>query len=121
VPDAKSARFDTPAPKAGGGETGGKGTDVANVNTAGKDFPYPAYLHNIVTQIAPVQPRQRQMLTADVQFVIKRDGALWHFDHEPSGLRIDLKRCGQGARGARLRSFAQRYIDERSRLFFVRP
>ena len=52
VPDAKSARFDTPAPKAGGGETGGKGTDVANVSTAGKDFPYPAYLQNIINQIA---------------------------------------------------------------------
>jgi protein TonB len=77
VPDAKSARFDTPAPKAGGGETGGKGTDVANVSTAGKDFPYPAYLHNIITQIAlRFDPRQKQMLSTDVQFVIKRDGSV---------------------------------------------
>ena len=78
VPDAKSARFDTPAPKAGGGETGGKGTDVANVNTAGKDFPYPAYLHNIITQIAlRFDPRQRQALSADVQFVIRKDGSVF--------------------------------------------
>ena len=77
VPDAKSARFDTPAPKAGGGETGGKGTDVANVSTAGKDFPYPAYLQNIINQIAMrFDPRQRQMLSADIQFVIKRDGSV---------------------------------------------
>lgn len=77
VPDAKSARFDEPAPKAGGGETGGKGTDVANVNTIGKEFPYPAYLHNIVTQIAlRFDPRQRQALQADVQFIIKRDGSV---------------------------------------------
>ena len=87
VPDAKSARFDTPAPKAGGGETGGKGTDVANVTTAGKDFPYPAYLHNIVTQIAlRFKPRQLQMLTADVQFVIKRDGSIMAISiMKPSG------------------------------------
>lgn len=78
VPDAKSARFDVPAPKAGGGETGGKGTDVANVSTAGKDFPYPAYLHNIITQIAlRFNPRQKQMLSADVQFVIKKDGSVF--------------------------------------------
>lgn len=77
VPDAKSARFDTPAPKAGGGETGGKGTDVANVSTVGKEFPYPAYLHNIITQIAlRFDPRQKQALSADVQFVIKRDGSI---------------------------------------------
>ena len=77
VPDAKSARFDTPAPKAGGGETGGKGTDVANVSTAGKDFPYPAYLHNIITQIAlRFDPRQKQALSAEVQFLIKKDGSV---------------------------------------------
>ena len=87
VPDAKSARFDTPAQKAGGGETGGKGTDVANVTTAGKDFPYPTYLHNIVSQIAlRFNPRQRQMLTADVQFVIKRDGSVMAISiMKPSG------------------------------------
>lgn len=78
VPDAKSARFDTPAPKAGGGDTGGKGTDVANVSTAGKDLPYPAYLQNIINQIAArFEPRQRQLLSADVQFVIKRDGSVF--------------------------------------------
>lgn len=78
VPDAKSARFDTPAPKAGGGETGGKGTDVANVSTVGKDFPYPGYLTNIINQIATrFSPRQRQFLSADVQFVIRRDGTVF--------------------------------------------
>jgi outer membrane biosynthesis protein TonB len=87
VPDAKSARFDTPAPKAGGGETGGKGTDVANVNTGGKEFPYPAYLHNIITQIAlRFDPRQKQMLSADVQFVIRRDGSVFAISVvKPSG------------------------------------
>ena len=78
VPDAKSARFDTPAQKAGGGEQGGQGTDVANVSTAGKDFPYPAYLQNIIRQIAlRFEPRQRQFLSADVQFIIRRDGSVF--------------------------------------------
>ena len=78
VPDAKSARFDTPAPRAGGGETGGKGTDVANVSTGGKDFPYPAYLQNVINQIAMrFDPRDRSLLSADVQFVIRKDGRVF--------------------------------------------
>lgn len=87
VPDAKSARFDTPAPKAGGGEVGGKGTDVANVSTAGKDFPFPAYLHNIIAQIAlRFDPRQKQALSADVQFLIRRDGSVFQISVlKPSG------------------------------------
>ena len=77
VPDAKSARFDTPAPKAGGGETGGKGTDVANVSTGGKEFPYPAYLQNIINQIAMrFDPRERT-LSAEVQFVVRKDGSVF--------------------------------------------
>ncbi|MDQ6718160.1 MAG: hypothetical protein M3Z17_07420, partial [Gemmatimonadota bacterium] len=40
------------APKAGGGPTGGAGTDVANVRTEGIEFPFPGYLNNIVRQIA---------------------------------------------------------------------
>jgi protein TonB len=87
VPDAKSARFDTPAPRAGGGETGGTGTDVANVNIAGKTFAYPGYLRNIVTQImVRFKPRQQQMLTADVKFVIKKDGSIFGVSIDrPSG------------------------------------
>lgn len=77
APDAKSARFDNDAQKAGGGEVGGTGTDVANIKTAGQEFPYQAYLTNIVNRIAArFTPRQRQMLRAEVQFVIRRDGTV---------------------------------------------
>lgn len=77
TPDAKAARFDSPAPKAGGGQTGGTGTDVANINTAGKEFPYPGYLRNIINEIASrFNPRQRS-LAAEVQFVIRRDGSVF--------------------------------------------
>jgi len=78
TPDAKSSRFDPEdARKAGGGETGGQGTDVANIRTAGKEFPFPSYLQNISNQIAMrFNPRQRQLLRAEVQFVIQRDGSV---------------------------------------------
>jgi protein TonB len=65
-------------PKAGGGDKGDRGTDVATVQTAGIDFPYPGYLHNIVRQIAlnfrvknPNSP-----LSAVVSFLIHRDGSV---------------------------------------------
>jgi len=41
-----------PVQQAGGGATGGRGTDVATVRTEGIEFPYPGYLNNIVRQIA---------------------------------------------------------------------
>jgi protein TonB len=65
-------------PKAGGGPVGGRGTDVATVQTAGIDFPFPGYLNNIVRQIAvnfrvknPNSP-----LSAVVSFLIHRDGSV---------------------------------------------
>lgn len=108
VPDAKSARFDTPAPKAGGGETGGKGTDVANVSTQGKDFPFPAYLHNIITQIAlRFDPRQKQALSADVQFIIRRDGSVFQISVlRPSGsYGFDLEAKGAVEAAGAARAF----------------
>jgi periplasmic protein TonB len=98
VPDAKSARFDTPAPKAGGGETGGKGTDVANVSTGGKDFPYPQYLQNIINQIAMrFDPRERQFLSADVQFVIRRDGSVFGISVVRGSGRFSFDNQAKGA------------------------
>ena len=65
-------------PKAGGGPVGGRGTDVATVQTAGIDFPFPGYLNNIVRQIAlnfrvknPNSP-----LSATASFLIHRDGTV---------------------------------------------
>jgi len=68
----------TEAPKAGGGPTGGKGTDVATVRSDGIEFPFPGYLNNIVRQIAlnfkPRNPNAR--LKAEVRFLIHRDGSV---------------------------------------------
>ena len=74
----KAAAKAAEAPKAGGGPVGGRGTDVATVQTAGIDFPFPGYLNNIVRQIAlnfrtknPNSP-----LSASVSFLIHRDGSV---------------------------------------------
>jgi len=68
----------TPQPKAGGGPIGGKGTDVATVQTEGIDFPFPGYLNNIVRQIAlrfnPSDANSGRR--AEVRFVIRRDGSV---------------------------------------------
>jgi periplasmic protein TonB len=66
-----------PAPAAGGGEVGGKGADVANVNLNGIEFPYPGYLENIVRQIAlNFKPSVRGAFHAEVTFLIRRDGSV---------------------------------------------
>ena len=78
APPKKAPAPATKAPKAGGGPTGGRGTDVATVQTAGIDFPFPGYLNNIVRQIAlnfriknPNSP-----LSATMSFLIHRDGSV---------------------------------------------
>ena len=68
------------APRAGGGPTGGRGTDVANIRTQGIEFPYPAYLNNIVRQIAVrFKPRNPGALRAEVFFIVRRDGSVGEF------------------------------------------
>jgi len=68
------------APSAGGGETGGAGTDVATVRTEGIEFPFPGYLENIVRQIAlNFRPRNPGALKAEVFFFIRRDGSVTGF------------------------------------------
>lgn len=69
----------TPA-KAGGGPTGGSGTDVANIKSEGVEFPYPSYLNNIVRQIAVrFNPRNPGALRAEVFFIVRRDGTIGEF------------------------------------------
>ena len=69
-------------PTAGGGPTGGRGADVANVKVDGIDFPYPVYLQNVVRQIAlQFKPSARGGLQAEVAFMIRRDGTI-------AGLRL---------------------------------
>jgi len=67
------------APKAGGGEEGGKGADVITLKLDGLDFPYPWYLENITNQIMRNFLRMYSgpaIYRADVQFFIMRDGSV---------------------------------------------
>ncbi len=74
---ARTAPVTPAAPVAGGGPDGGKGADVANVKADGIAFPYPVYLTNIVRQIAlNFKPTARGALTAEVAFMIRRDGTV---------------------------------------------
>ena len=70
----------TPAqtqPVAGGGPTGGTGSDVATVRTPGIEFPYGGYLDNIVRQLVlRFRPSGNRALVADVSFLIRRDGSV---------------------------------------------
>ena len=79
---ANPAPTSAPTPRAGGGETGGRGADVANVRTEGIEFPYPVYLQNVVRQIAlQFKPPPNSAYRAEVSFLIRRDGSV-------SGLRL---------------------------------
>jgi hypothetical protein len=69
---AKSAKN---APTAGS-EVGGKGADLANVDLGGTDFPYPAYQRNIVNRIAEHFRTTERGRSAEVMFVIRRDGSV---------------------------------------------
>ncbi len=76
APAARPAKA-APAPVAGGGPQGGRGADVANVQIAGTDFPYPEYLQNVVRQIAiRFRPPGGRELQAVVAFLIRRDGSV---------------------------------------------
>jgi len=85
TPPAKTAvaKAKEPQPTAGGGPVGGKGTDVANVDTPGIDFPYPAYTTNIVSQLIRRFGPMQGTLTATVRFVIRRDGTV-----DPESIKI---------------------------------
>ncbi|MFQ5702514.1 MAG: TonB C-terminal domain-containing protein [Gemmatimonadales bacterium] len=57
------------------------GSDPATVNTSGVDFPYPAYLQNIVVQVYRrwSRPKGNRSLKAEVLFFIHRDGSVTNF------------------------------------------
>ncbi len=98
-----------PAPRAGGGPIGGKGTDVATVQTDGIDFPFPGYLNNIVRQIAlrfnPADATTGRR--AEVRFVIRRDGSVIGigFVTRSGSYAFDLE--AQGAIEAAAREFGR--------------
>ena len=96
VSDTKVPR-NTPAQTAGGGQTGGTGTDVANIKIEGIQFPFPGYLDNIVRQIAlRFRPRPSGALKAEVMFLIRRDGTVdgFRFIQRSGSFTFDLEAQG---------------------------
>ena len=105
-PTTKPAPTQAPPQQAGGGPTGDRGTDVATVRTEGIEFPYPAYLQNIVRQIAQrFDPPRRGALSAEVTFLLRRDGSVadiristrsgnFEFDQEAMGAIEAAARAG---------------------------
>lgn len=79
-PTAKPTQ--TPA-TAGGGATGGKGSDVANLVAPGIEFDYPWYIDNIARRVIMRFGNLSSNLVAEVRFVIKRDGSV-----DPESIRI---------------------------------
>ncbi|GAC1515812.1 MAG: hypothetical protein NVS1B4_07860 [Gemmatimonadaceae bacterium] len=78
APPSKTRAPPAVHPRAGGGDEGGRGADVASVHTEGIEFPFPGYLNNIVRQIAlNFHPGTRNAaLRADLAFLIHRDGSV---------------------------------------------
>ncbi len=66
----------TAAPAAAGGSSGGRGADVANIDTPGIVFDYPFYTNNIVRRLVLRFGAMSGSLEAEVRFVIHRDGSV---------------------------------------------
>jgi periplasmic protein TonB len=97
-----------PAPVAGGGAEGGRGTDVANVRTEGIEFPFPGYLENIVRQIAlRFEPPGSTALRAEVKFLIRRDGSaeIVQFVQRSGAFAFDLEAQGAIEQAGQVRAF----------------
>jgi protein TonB len=97
-----------PAPVAGGGPEGGRGTDVANVRTEGIEFPFPGYLENIVRQIAlRFSPPGNADLRAEVKFLIRRDGSaeIVQFMTRSGAFAFDLEAQGAIEQAGNVKAF----------------
>ena len=73
TPNAVKSAKDAPT---AGSEAGGKGADLANVDLGGTEFPYPAYQRNIVNRIAENFRTAEKGKSAEVMFIIRRDGSV---------------------------------------------
>jgi protein TonB len=93
---------------AGGGPTGGRGTDVATVRTEGVDFPFPGYLENIVRQIAVrFKPPGNTAARAEVMFLVHRDGSVSNFRFltRSGNFAFDLEAQGAVDQAAQVKAF----------------
>jgi protein TonB len=107
-PDAKKPAAVEKAATAGGGPTGGRGTDDATVRTEGVDFPFPGYLENIVRQIAlRFKPPENSAARAEVTFLVHRDGSISNFRFltRSGNFAFDLEAQGAVDQAAQVKAF----------------
>ncbi len=110
VPNAQRAKAQEPVQRAGGGPTGGTGTDVANVATGDVEFAFPGYLRNIANQIiSNFETSDPRPLTADIAFKILRDGTVQEISvRRSSGNRLfDIAALGAVEAAGRSRGFGR--------------
>jgi protein TonB len=91
------------------GETPSTGQDAVTLRQQGKQFPYPEYLNNVVTQIYQRwdRPVGAQSLKATVWFVIRRDGSIQGLEiAESSGnTAFDAQALGAIERAGNVKAF----------------
>jgi periplasmic protein TonB len=91
------------------GETPSTGTDVANIDTPGLEFPFPEYLQNIVAQIYRNWDRDPSQLsrTASLSFMILRDGTVRdiRFVNRSGSFSFDLSAQGAVEASANANAF----------------
>jgi protein TonB len=107
-PEEKKPAKTEQAATAGGGPTGGRGTDVATVRTEGVDFPFPGYLENIVRQIAlRFKPPENSAARAEVVFLVHRDGSVsgFRFLTRSGNFAFDLEAQGAVDQAAQVKAF----------------
>lgn len=107
-PEEKKPAKTEQAATAGGGPTGGRGTDVATVRTEGVDFPFPGYLDNIVRQIAlRFKPPENSAARAEVMFLVHRDGSISNFRFltRSGNFAFDLEAQGAVDQAAQVKAF----------------
>jgi protein TonB len=97
------------SPVAGPATSTTAGTDAATIRTEGVDFPFPGYLHNLVTQVYQrwSPPLSQAALNAEVLFFIHRDGRVTglQFIRRSGSFGFDLEAQGAIESAARAGSF----------------
>jgi len=112
APAAKGATPPSPAAPSGtpgmpSGSPGG--SDVATIRTEGVEFPFPGYLHNLVSQVyrrwSP--PPSNARLEAEIFFLVHRDGSVTglQFVRRSGSFSFDLEAQGALEAAARAGAF----------------
>ena len=104
------------------GEAPSTGNDVATVSTEGIQFPYPAYLSNLQSEILRRWHRSTEGYYAEVSFFIHRDGSVTgtQFVKRSGNFAFDLDAMGAVEEAGRIKAFGALPDGWQSDVLFVR-